>query len=146
MPGLYSMMRGGIQVLYGQANVEKNEVMLYICRMVWTELVLKKMVDWRTIKQAKNITMPEEQDRPRRVLMFPHSGLNLLRPPVGQDIEEDDPEASEEDNDSDGTHPTRKHQTPGQKRALKALREQKRARHKKALRLLQFRWRIKCLL
>jgi hypothetical protein len=50
------------QVLYGQASVERNEVMLYICRMVWVELVLKKTVDWRTIKQAKNIMIPEEQD------------------------------------------------------------------------------------
>jgi hypothetical protein len=38
------------QVLYGQASIERNKVMLYICRMVWAELVLKKMVDWRTIK------------------------------------------------------------------------------------------------
>jgi hypothetical protein len=34
--------------------------------------VLKKMVDWHTIKQAKNITIPEEQDIPRAVLRFPH--------------------------------------------------------------------------
>jgi hypothetical protein len=101
------------QVLYEQASVERNEVMLYICRMVWVELVLKKMVDWRTIKQAKNIMIPEEQDIPRGVLRFPHGGLNLLRPPIGQDAEEDDTEASEEDNDSDGTRPTRAHAMPG---------------------------------
>jgi hypothetical protein len=53
------------QVLYGQASIERNEVMLYICRMVWAELVLKKTMDWHTIKQAKNITIPEEQDIPR---------------------------------------------------------------------------------
>ena len=41
------------QVLYGRANVERNEIMLYICQMVWVEVVLKKKVDWRTIKQAK---------------------------------------------------------------------------------------------
>jgi hypothetical protein len=51
--------------------------------MVWAELVLKKTVDWRTIKQAKNITILEEQDIPRRTLRFPHGGLNLLRPPIG---------------------------------------------------------------
>jgi hypothetical protein len=72
------------QVLYGQASVERNEVMLYICRMVWTELVLKKTVDWCTIKQAKNITIPEEQDIPRGVLRFPHGGLNLLRPQLAR--------------------------------------------------------------
>jgi hypothetical protein len=48
--------------------------------------------------------------------------LNLLRPPV----EEDDTEASKEDNDSDGTRTNRA--APGRKRALKALREQKRVR------------------
>jgi hypothetical protein len=116
------------QVLYGQARVERNEVMLYICRMVWAELVLKKTVDWCTIKQAKNIMIPEEQDIPRGVLRFLHGGLNLLRPPVGQDAEEDDTEASEEDNNSDGTRTNRAHVAPGCKRALKALREQKRAR------------------
>jgi hypothetical protein len=62
MPGLYTTMLEVYQVLYGQASVERNEVMLYICRMVWVELVLKKTVDWRTIKQAKNIMIPEEQD------------------------------------------------------------------------------------
>jgi hypothetical protein len=102
--------------------------MLYICRMDWAELVLKKRVDWLTIKQAKNITIPEEQDIPRGVLRFLHGGLNLLRPPVGQDAEEDDTEASEEDNNSDGTRTNRAHVAPGCKRALKALREQKRAR------------------
>jgi hypothetical protein len=47
--------------------------------------------------------------------------LNLLRPPVGQDAEEDDIEASEEDNDFDGTRTNRAHATLGRKRALKAL-------------------------
>jgi hypothetical protein len=92
--------------------------MLYIYCMVWAEFVLKKMVDWHTIKQAKNITIPEEQDIPRGVFRFPHGGLNLLRPLVGQDAEEDDTEASKEDNDSDGTHPTRAHAAPGRKKAL----------------------------
>jgi hypothetical protein len=71
------------QVLYKQAKIKRNDVMLYICRMVWVELVLKKTVDWRTTKQAKNITIPEEQDIPRGVLRFLHGSLNLLRPPVG---------------------------------------------------------------
>jgi hypothetical protein len=49
------------QVLYGRANVERNEVVLYICRMVWAEVVLKKKVDWRTIKQAKKSRCPKNQ-------------------------------------------------------------------------------------
>jgi hypothetical protein len=84
--------------------------------------VLKKMVDWHTIKQAKNITILQEQDIPRGVLRFAHGGLNLLRPPVGQDAEEDDKEASKQDNDSDGTRPNRAHAALGRKRVLKALR------------------------
>jgi hypothetical protein len=33
------------QVLYGRANVERNEVVFYICQMVWAKVVLKKKVD-----------------------------------------------------------------------------------------------------
>ena len=87
--------------------------MLYICYMVWAKLVLKKMVDWCTIKQAKNITILEVQDIPRRALKFPHGGLNLLRFPVGQDAKVDDTEAFEEDNDFDGIRPTGAHKAPG---------------------------------
>ena len=42
-------------------------------------MVLKKKVDWRTIKQAKNVLMPEELDIPTRVLMFLYGGLNLTK-------------------------------------------------------------------
>jgi hypothetical protein len=51
--------------------------------MVWAEVVLKEKVDWNTIKQAKNITMPEEPDIPTGVLRFPHGGLNLTKVIVG---------------------------------------------------------------
>jgi hypothetical protein len=108
--------------------VERNEVVLYICRMVWAEVVLKKKVDWHTIKQAKNITMPEEQNIPTRVLRFPHRGLNFTKVIVGKEEEEDNTEESEEDNDSDGTRFHKLNTTPGPKRALKTLHVQKRAR------------------
>jgi hypothetical protein len=77
------------QVLYGCANVERNEIVLYICRMVWAEVVLKKKVDWRMIKQAKNITMPEEPDIPMGVLRFPNGGSNFTKVIVGKEEEED---------------------------------------------------------
>jgi hypothetical protein len=112
------------QVLYGCANVDRNEVVFYICRMVWAEVVLKKKVDWCTIKQAKNITMPKEPDIPTRVLRFPHRGLNLTKVIVGKEEEED----NTEDNNSDGTHFYKVNTTPGLKKALKALRVQKQAR------------------
>jgi hypothetical protein len=104
------------QVLYGRANVERNEVVLYICRMVWAEVVLKKKVDWRTIKQAKNITMPEELDIPTRVLRFPNGGLNFTKVIVGKEGEEDNIEEFEEDNDSDRTRPHKVNTAPGPKR------------------------------
>jgi hypothetical protein len=59
--------------------VDRNEVVFYICRMVWAEVVLKKKVDWRTIKQAKNIMMPEEPNILTGVLRFLHEGLNLIK-------------------------------------------------------------------
>jgi hypothetical protein len=102
------------QVLYGRANVERNEIVLYICRMVWAEVVLKKKVDWHTIKQAKNITMPEEPDIPTGVLRFPNGGLNFTKVIVGKE--------EEKDNDSDGTRPYKVNTAPGPKRALKTLR------------------------
>jgi hypothetical protein len=108
--------------------VERNEVVFYICRMVWAEVVLKKKVDWRTIKQAKNITMLEEPDIPTRVLRFPHGGLNFTKVIVGKEEEEDNTEESEEDNDSNRTHPHKVNTAPGPKRALKTMRVQKRAR------------------
>jgi hypothetical protein len=116
------------QILYGRTNVDRNEVTVYICRMVWAKVVLKKKVDWRTIKQAKNITMPEEQDIPTGVLRFPHGGLNLTKGLMGKEKEEDNTEEFEEDNNSDGTCPHKMNTTPGPKRALKALRAQKCAR------------------
>jgi hypothetical protein len=104
--------------------VERNEVVLYICRMVWAEVVLKKKVDWSTIKQAKNIRMPEEPeepDIPTGVLRFPHGGLNFTKVIVGKEEEEDNTEESKEDNDSDGTHPHKVNTVLGPKRALKML-------------------------
>jgi hypothetical protein len=84
-------------------------------------------VDWHTIKQAKNIKMPEEQDIATRVLRFPHGGLNLTKGPTRKEKEKDDTEESKDDNDCDGTHPHKVNTSPGPKKALKALREQKRA-------------------
>jgi hypothetical protein len=108
--------------------VDRNEVVLYIFRMVWAEVVLKKKVDWHTIKQAKNITIPKQPDIPTGVLKFPHGRLNLTNVIVGKEEEKDNTEESEEDNDSDGTRPNKVNTAPGPKRALKALRIQKRAR------------------
>jgi hypothetical protein len=50
------------QVLYGHPYVKRNEAFLFSFQMMWAKLMLKKMVDWYTIKKAKNIMMIEEQD------------------------------------------------------------------------------------
>jgi hypothetical protein len=96
--------------------VERNEVVLYVCQMVWAKVVLKKKVDLPTIKQAKNIMMPKEQDIPTEVLRFPHGGLNISKGLIGKVEEEDDTEETEEDNDSNGTRPTKVNTAPGPKR------------------------------
>jgi hypothetical protein len=46
------------QVLYNQEVVHRNEANLTICQMVWAELKLGKMVDWRTLKDAPGIHIP----------------------------------------------------------------------------------------
>ena len=91
-------------------------------------MVLKKKVDWRKIKQAKNITMPKEPDILTRVLRFPKGGLNFTKVIVGKQEEEDNKEESEEDNDTDGTRPHKVNIAPRPKRALNTLRVQKQAR------------------
>ena len=93
--------------------------------MVWTSLVLKKKVDWHTIKQAKNIMMLKEPDIPTRVLRFPHRGLNLTKALVDKEEEENNKEESEQDNNSNGTHPYKVNTMLGPKKALQALRIQK---------------------
>jgi hypothetical protein len=54
------------QVLYGHANVERNEVVLYICRMVWAEVVLKKKVDWRTKPKTSQASQKHHDARRTR--------------------------------------------------------------------------------
>jgi hypothetical protein len=95
--------------------------------MVWAKVILKKKVDWCTIKQAKIITMPEEQDIPTRVFRSLYKRLNLSKGPISQEEEEDDTEEFKEDIDSDGTRLTKMNTAPGPKKALKALHDQKQA-------------------
>jgi hypothetical protein len=50
--------------------------------MVWAELKLRKMVDWRTLKAAPGIYILIERDIPRDVLKFPGGGLIIRRTQV----------------------------------------------------------------
>jgi hypothetical protein len=75
-----------------------------ICQMVWTELKLGKVVDWRTLKAALNIHIPTKRDIPQGVLKFLGGGLSIRR----TQVEKPDPyemRDSSPDNDSDGSQP-----------------------------------------
>jgi len=74
------------QFLYRHAYVERNEAPLFICRMVYAEVVLHKVVDWTTIKTLKRITMPTERDIPRQRI-FPNGGLGKRMKLKPQDTE-----------------------------------------------------------
>jgi hypothetical protein len=114
------------QVLYNAATVLRNEVSYTICRMVWAEVKLKKVVDWRTLKGAQNITMPTERDIPRGVLKFPGGGLSIKRtqPEKPDEYETDD---SDPDSDSDGGQPPRLSNNPAAV-ASRRMRMRKRGR------------------
>ena len=88
------------QFLYKSEHVDRNEAPLFICRMVYAEVVLHKVVDWTTIKFAKRITMPTERDIPRQ-RTFPNGGLGrvLKVKPSNREYETDE---SAPDSDSDG--------------------------------------------
>jgi hypothetical protein len=70
--------------------------------MVWAEMKLGKMVDWRTLKAAPGIHIPTERDISRGVLKFPRGGLSIKRTQVEKpkDYETSD---SDRDRDSDGS-------------------------------------------
>jgi hypothetical protein len=59
--------------------MQVNEASLTICRMVWAELKLEKVVDWTTLKAAPGIHIPTQRDIPRGVLKFPEGGLSIKR-------------------------------------------------------------------
>ena len=93
------------QFLYKLKHVERNEAPLFICRMVYAEVILHKVVDWTTIKFVKSITMPTGRDIPRQRI-FPDGGLGRIMKvkPSDRKYETDE---SEPDSDSDGTRTRR---------------------------------------
>jgi hypothetical protein len=99
------------QVLYNQEFVHRNEASLTIYRMVWVELKLGKMVDWRTLKAALGIHIPTERDILRGVLKFPGGGLSIRRTQV-EKPEEYETSDSDPDIDSDGSQPLKLSNNP----------------------------------
>jgi hypothetical protein len=128
------------QILYNQEFVHRNEASLTICRMVWVELKLGKMVDWRTLKAAPGIHIPIERDIPRGVLKFPGGGLSIRRTQVEklEDYETSDSDTdsdSDPDSDSDGSQPLKLSNNPAAV-ASKRLRMKKRGHDDEQLPLL----------
>ena len=88
------------QHLYNLRFVERNEAPLFICRMVYAEVVLHKVVDWSTIKTMKSVTMPRERDIPKQ-RVYADGGLGRKMRLKPQE-KEPETEESEPDSDSDG--------------------------------------------
>jgi hypothetical protein len=122
------------QVLYDQETVHRNEASLTICRMVWAELKLGKMVDWRTLKAALGIHIPTKRDIPRGVLKFPGGGLSVRR----TQVEKADPyemSDSSPDSNSNGSQLSKLSNNPAAV-ASKRLRMRKKRRDDEQLLLL----------
>jgi hypothetical protein len=94
--------------------------------MVWAELKLGKMVDWRTLKAAPGIHIPTEWDIPRDVLKFLGEGLSIRRTQVEKPNEYKTSD-SDPDSDSDGSQPLKLSNNPTTV-ASRRLRMRKRRR------------------
>ena len=51
--------------LYKTRTVLRNEAPLFICEMVYAEVILNRTVDWRTIKGVKLANIPTTKDIPK---------------------------------------------------------------------------------
>ena len=97
------------QHLYNTAFVQRNEVSLFICRMVYAEVVLERAVDWTSIKSTPKITIPEGHHIPRE-RKFQNGGLKRTNKAYGVEKEYiTDP--SDPDSDSDGARVKRPSRT-----------------------------------
>jgi hypothetical protein len=101
--------------------------------MVWAELKLGKMVDWRTLKAAPGIHIPTQRDIPRDVPKFPGGGLSIrtqVEKPEDYETSDSDP-----DSDSNGSQPLKLSNNPAAV-ASRRLRMIKRGRDDGQLPLL----------
>lgn len=91
------------QHLYNLPILKRNEAPLFICRMVYAEVILHKVVDWTTIKSTPRITVPTEPQIPREK-KFPDGGLGRIIKAGRNEVEKvHETEESDPDSDSDGT-------------------------------------------
>lgn len=113
------------QVLFNEAHVKRNEVPLFICRMVWAELKLGKTVDWTTIKSTPRVHIPRAPSIPRGVLKFPQGGL--INPTIAPKLREEPyhTDDSPDTSDSDGGPPVFDQHQAG---TISAKRVRKRSR------------------
>lgn len=93
-----------IQFLYEVPIPNRSEAPLFVCRMVYAELVLRKVVDWRMIKHVPGIKChPKEVYIPKGVLKFPEGVIKRFDNPNEHGNEVAVVwSASEDDSDSDG--------------------------------------------
>ena len=64
---------------------DRNEVPLFICRMVYAEVMLHRQVDWRTIRLTPSVQRrPREMAIPTGVLRFPGVDWAYLDDPEDQ--------------------------------------------------------------
>jgi len=93
------------QVLYDKPKPERNEVPLYLCRGVHVEVILNKRFDWSTVKGMGTFTIPHPHHG-----IIPHGvyrhGQQWI-PPSDDVSGALYSEASEPDDDSDGTREAR---------------------------------------
>lgn len=101
------------QYLYEVEFMPRNDCPLYLCRMVYAEVILKKRVDWRSVRKTPKMPkvwilmdMPREQ-HPR----FPFAALGPQRNDATEDIPVVESDSST-DSDSDGKRTRRPSMTP----------------------------------
>jgi hypothetical protein len=94
------------QFLYRQEIMKRCEAPLFICRMVYAEVILHKVVDWSTIKSTPAMVhLPTEKDIPQVISLFPSGALERALERAKK-VEVEEPviatDSSELDSDSDG--------------------------------------------
>ena len=118
-------MHPGIPIPLLQREGGRNEVNYKICRMVWVEVGLQRMIDWRSYGAEMGVTLPPGENIPQ-TRTYPNGGLGVLRtataPPPTYDVEE-----SSEDSDFDGANPPFLSTSPTAIQS-RQLRARKRAR------------------
>jgi hypothetical protein len=108
------------QYLYDIELMPRNDCPLYLARMVYAEVILKKRVDWKTVRKTPkmprvwmHMDMPREQ-HPR----FPFAALGPQKADAAEDVPPEESDSSP-DSDSDGKRGRRPSMTPAARASRK---------------------------